>query len=43
MARFAPLPPRITLKQARAYAASVVKGDPHAWDVVRRSIRQLPS
>src|SRR6185312_6425381 len=36
-----PLPPHITFKQARAYAESIVKGDPDAKGIVRASIKQL--
>ena len=36
-----PLPPHITLKQARAYAAAVLKGDADALGFIRASIKQL--
>jgi pyruvate dehydrogenase (quinone) len=36
-----PLPPHITLEHARAYAASVLKGDPDAIDTIRQSVRQV--
>jgi len=36
-----PLPPHITFKQARAYAESIVKGDPDAKGIVRASIKEL--
>jgi pyruvate dehydrogenase (quinone) len=36
-----PLPPHITLKQARAYAESIVKGDPDAKGIMRASIKEL--
>ncbi|HEX3275320.1 MAG TPA: thiamine pyrophosphate-requiring protein [Gemmatimonadales bacterium] len=36
-----PLPPHITLQQARQFAASMVRGDPNAGDVIRRSFRDL--
>jgi pyruvate dehydrogenase (quinone) len=36
-----PLPPHITLEQARAYAASLLKREPHRWRVFRNSVKQL--
>ena len=36
-----PLPPHITFKQARAYAASLVKGDSETRGVVKNSVREL--
>ncbi len=36
-----PLPPHITLQQARRFMASMIKGDPDAGDVIRRSFRDL--
>jgi pyruvate dehydrogenase (quinone) len=36
-----PLPPHITLKQARAYAAALLKGDGDALGFIRASIKQL--
>ena len=36
-----PLPPHITLKQAREFTASMVKGDPDAAGVIRQSFRDL--
>ena len=36
-----PLPPHITFEQARAYAASIVEGDPNRWRVLKNSLRQL--
>jgi pyruvate dehydrogenase (quinone) len=38
-----PLPPHITLEHARAYAASVLKGDPDAIDTIRQSVKQFLS
>lgn len=32
----APLPPHISFKQAKAFAASMFKGDPDMWDVRER-------
>jgi hypothetical protein len=31
-----PLPPHISFKQAKAFAASMFKGDPDMWDVRER-------
>lgn len=36
-----PLPPHITLKQARAYAAAVLKGDSDSLGFIRASIKQI--
>jgi pyruvate dehydrogenase (quinone) len=36
-----PLPPHITFRQARAYAESIVKGDPDARGIIRASIKEL--
>jgi pyruvate dehydrogenase (quinone) len=36
-----PLPPHITFEQAKQFAASMVRGDPDAGDVIRRSFRDL--
>ncbi len=36
-----PLPPHITLHQAREFMESMVKGDPDRGDVIRRSFRDL--
>jgi len=36
-----PLPPHITLRQARNFATSVAKRDPHAWRMVKQSARQM--
>jgi pyruvate dehydrogenase (quinone) len=35
-----PLPPHITLEQAKAFASSVLKGDPGAKKMIRQSLRQ---
>ena len=32
-----PLPPHITIKQAKAFASSMLKGDENAWDVIKQS------
>ena len=36
-----PLPPHITLEQAKHFTEAVVHGDPHAGRMVRQSIRQM--
>jgi pyruvate dehydrogenase (quinone) len=36
-----PLPPHITVQQAKQFLSSMVKGDPDAGDVIRRSFRDL--
>ena len=36
-----PLPPHITMKQARAYLEALIKGDPDALSVIRESARQM--
>ena len=36
-----PLPPHITVKQAREFATSMLKGDPDAAGVIRQSFRDL--
>jgi pyruvate dehydrogenase (quinone) len=38
-----PLPPHISLEQARAYASSVMRGDPNAIDMIRQSVKQVLS
>jgi len=36
-----PLPPHITMKQAKAYLEALIKGDPDALQVVKESARQM--
>ena len=36
-----PLPPHITVEQAKAYIGALVKADPDAWDIVKQSTKQL--
>jgi pyruvate dehydrogenase (quinone) len=36
-----PLPPHITLKHAKAYAATLIKGDPEEASVITKSLRQF--
>ncbi|MGE0161089.1 MAG: thiamine pyrophosphate-requiring protein [Gemmatimonadales bacterium] len=36
-----PLPPHISLTQARNFAVSMAKGDPHRWRAIKQSARHL--
>lgn len=36
-----PLPPHITLKQAKAYASALLKGDPNTAEVVRGTLKEV--
>jgi pyruvate dehydrogenase (quinone) len=36
-----PLPPHITLKQAKAYASALWQGDPDAAGIIRASLKEL--
>ena len=36
-----PLPPHITLKQAKAYASALWHGDPDASGIIRSSLKEL--
>jgi len=36
-----PLPPHITVKQARDFTSSVVKGDTNAWDMIRQTYKEV--
>lgn len=36
-----PLPPHITLEQARNYLLSMVKGDPHRWRMLKQSAKEM--
>ncbi len=36
-----PLPPHITLKQAKAFASTLVKGDPDEGGVILNTARQV--
>jgi pyruvate dehydrogenase (quinone) len=36
-----PLPPHVTLKQARNYLSAIMKGDPDALKIVRASLREI--
>lgn len=35
-----PLPPHITLNQAKAYMSALLKGDPDAWDIIKASAKE---
>ncbi len=37
----APLPPHITIEQARAFASSLIQRDPNAFNAVRQSVKDL--
>jgi pyruvate dehydrogenase (quinone) len=36
-----PLPPHVTLEQARKYLRAIMKGDPDAMAIVKASIREV--
>lgn len=36
-----PLPPHITLKQAKAFTSSILKGDDNAWDMIRQTYKEV--
>lgn len=36
-----PIPPHITFKQAKAYAAALLKGDPNERGIIRQTIREM--
>lgn len=36
-----PLPPHITLKQARHFTSSLVKGDVNAWDIIKDTYKEV--
>jgi len=36
-----PLPPHITLKQAKAFASTLTKGDPREWGVIKETAKEL--
>lgn len=36
-----PLPPHITFEQARNYLASMLKGDPHRWRMIKQSAKDM--
>jgi len=37
------MPPHVTLKQAKAYASAILKGDPDASEILRHTVRELMS
>ena len=39
--RSTPLPPHITLKQAQAFASTLIKGDPSEWRVIKETAKEL--
>jgi len=36
-----PLPPHISLKQAKAFTSSILKGDVNAWDMIRQTYKEV--
>lgn len=36
-----PLPPHISLKQARSFASSIFKGDVDSWDMIRQTYKEV--
>jgi pyruvate dehydrogenase (quinone) len=36
-----PLPPHISFKQAKAFASSILKGDPDTWDMIKQSWKEV--
>ncbi|HET6255244.1 MAG TPA: thiamine pyrophosphate-requiring protein [Puia sp.] len=36
-----PLPPHITLKQAKHFTSSILKGDVNAWDMIKETYREV--
>lgn len=36
-----PLPPHITLENAKAFASTLLKGDPDEWSVIKQSAKQM--
>jgi pyruvate dehydrogenase (quinone) len=36
-----PLPPHISIKQAKAFMSSMVKGDPNTWDMIKQSWKDV--
>jgi pyruvate dehydrogenase (quinone) len=36
-----PLPPHITLEQAKAFASTLIKGDPSEWKVIKETAKEL--
>lgn len=36
-----PLPPHITLKQAKAFTSSILKGDVDTWDMIKQTYKEI--
>ncbi len=36
-----PLPPHISIKQAKAFTSSILKGDPNAWDMIKQTYKEV--
>jgi pyruvate dehydrogenase (quinone) len=36
-----PLPPHITLKQAKDFTSSILKGDVNAWDMIKETYKEV--
>ncbi len=36
-----PLPPHITLKQAKNFTSSIYKGDPNTWDIIKDTYKEV--
>ena len=36
-----PLPPHVTMEQAKAYAKSIFKGDADAWSIIKQVVKQV--
>jgi pyruvate dehydrogenase (quinone) len=36
-----PLPPHISLKQAKAFGSAIIKGDVNAWDMIRQTYKEV--
>ena len=37
----APLPPHITMKEAKDFMLSMVKGDKNAWDIIKQTVKEV--
>jgi pyruvate dehydrogenase (quinone) len=36
-----PLPPHISLKQAKAFTTSILKGEENAWDIIKQTYKDV--
>jgi len=36
-----PLPPHITIKQAKDFTSSILKGDVNAWDMIKETYKEV--